>query len=211
MPPRSETNHQKKERESAIFDAACRVFRDKGFHQARMADVAAAAGISYGLVYHYFKSKNDLLDAMTEAWFSSLDRLMDRLLEESPPARTSLEAIADYFLDQYIRRPDLVQVFITEISRSTANLTPDRLARFKNMMARTEEIIRLAQVNGHLRSDLKARYLTFFFLGAIETLLSTMVLDGQPLKTTKHKADLVGAVMTMFLEGAAPEPPSPAG
>ena len=47
----------KKEKQSVIFEAALKVIKEKGFHQARMSDIAEAAGVSYGLVYHYFKNK----------------------------------------------------------------------------------------------------------------------------------------------------------
>ena len=71
-------------------------------------------------------------------------------------------------------------------------------------MKRTGEIIKAGQAEGSLRTDLKPSYLTFFFLGAVEALLSTMVLDDQPLRGDKQKKDLTEAVLTMFLEGARP-------
>ena len=57
---KNEYNNSKKNKVEAIFEAACRVIREKGYHQARMADIAREAGISYGLVYHYYNSKSDL-------------------------------------------------------------------------------------------------------------------------------------------------------
>ena len=207
MPINNEVNGAKGEKESAIFDAACRVMREKGFHQARMADIAAAAGISYGLVYHYFKSKADLFDALYEEWWGPLERMTERLVDEDRPISEKLWAIAWYFLDQYEKRPDLVHIFITEFSRSTANLTPERLMRFKNLMARTEQIILAGQANGDIRRDLKARYLTYFFLGAVEALLSTMVLENQTLKDGKRKKRMTDAVVAAFLDGARPVVP----
>ncbi|MEW5722428.1 MAG: TetR/AcrR family transcriptional regulator [Thermodesulfobacteriota bacterium] len=198
-------NHDsRKDKETAIFAAACRVIREKGYHQARMADIAAAAGISYGLVYHYFRSKPDLFDALIEEWWRPLEEMTGRLVSADLPVEEKLRAIAWYFLDEYEKRPDLVHIFITEFSRSSANLTPERLQRFKNLMARTEEILRSAQGTGAIRTDLKARYLTYFFLGSVEALLSTMVLENQPLKDRNLKKRLADAVLTAFLEGARP-------
>ena len=74
MAPREENLEARLERQAAIFDAACRVIRDKGFHQARMADIAREAGISYGLVYHYFGSKAELFEALVEEWFKSTEK-----------------------------------------------------------------------------------------------------------------------------------------
>ena len=204
MPHHIPTPDPKREKEAAIFDAACLVIRRKGFYQARMADIAREAGISYGLVYHYFKSKNDLFEALIDEWWAGLDKLADRLAAETWPIEQKLKAVTVYFLDQYEQRPDLVHIFITEFSRSTANLTPDRLLRFKDFMARVEDIIGQAQQEGAIRRDLRARYLTFFFLGTLEALLSTMVLENQPLKNRAQKQRLTEAILNMFFEGARP-------
>lgn len=192
----------KKDKESTIFWAACRVIRDKGFHQARMADIAKEAGISYGLVYHYFKNKSDLFDALIKEWWRGLDELADQLIQGTKTVEQKLGSIVVYFLDQYASRPELVHLFITELSRSSTNLTPERLKPFKGLMSRTEQIISEGQQKGTLRDDLKSRYLTYFFLGSVEALLSTMVLEDQPLKGEDHKQRLADAVLTMFLDGA---------
>ena len=204
MTPKTEYLNHKKDKEAVIFEAACRIFREKGFHQARMADIAQVAGISYGLVYHYYKSKSDLFDALMDEWWTSLDMQIDELLKNSLSVDARLGGIADFFLDQYQKRPDLVHIFITEYSRSSTNLTQERLDRIKGLMSRTEEIIRRGQAEGAIRPDLKSRYLTNFFLGSLEALLSTMVLENQPLKSQSHKTRLVDAILTMFFEGARP-------
>lgn len=204
MPRKYEATEIKKEKQAAIFTAACRVFRKNGFHRARMADIAQEAGISYGLVYHYFKSKSDLFDALIEEWWQGLEKLTSAMTGALVPIKEKLGAVAEYFLDQYEQRPDLVHLFITEFSRATANLTPERLRRFKGLMDKTESFIKEAQEQGEVRRDLKARYLTYFFLGSLEALLSTMVLENQPLKSRDLKERLSRALITMFFEGARP-------
>ena len=204
MLDKNEPNGARKDKEAAIFTAACKVIREKGFHQARMGDIAQAAGISYGLVYHYFKSKAELFDAVMGEWWRGLDEVTDGLAEDDRPVEKKLEAIVSYFLDQYQERPDLVYIYITEYVRSTANLTPERLDRIKSIMALTEAVIRKAQEQGAIRSDLKARYLTYFFLGSIEALISAMVFDDRRLKGNQLKNRLCEAVLAMFLEGARP-------
>ena len=205
MSPRTENAEARKDKEMAIFDAACRVIRAKGFHQARMADIASEAGISYGLVYHYYKSKADLFDAMSAQWWDALEELAERLAMEDMPVEEKLLAVANYHLDQYQERPDLVHVFITEISRSTSNLNQERLGRFKKLMSLIDKMMARAQVEGSIRNDLRPRYLTYFFLGSLETFLSTMVLDNQPLRSRNQKKRISEAVITMFFEGAGPK------
>lgn len=84
----------KRLRREQILEAAGRVFAEKGYHSAKMRDIASAAGVSNGTVYNYFASKEELLQALlhrlneTEqrsAQFSgeggrSLPELMEKLL-----------------------------------------------------------------------------------------------------------------------------------
>ena len=52
-----------------ILDAAITVFARQGFHACRVSDIADEAGVAYGLVYHYFKSKDQVLNELfTERW-----------------------------------------------------------------------------------------------------------------------------------------------
>ena len=62
----------------AILDAAITVFARQGFHSARVSDVAAEAGVAYGLVYHYFDSKDQMLNELfSERWSLLLQAIRD--------------------------------------------------------------------------------------------------------------------------------------
>ena len=57
------------DRRRQILDAAVRVFARQGFHACRVSDIADEAGVAYGLVYHYFHSKDEVLDTLfLERW-----------------------------------------------------------------------------------------------------------------------------------------------
>ena len=192
----------KKEKEAAIFDAACRVIREKGYHQARITDIAQEAGISYGLVYHYFRSKADLFDSILKEWWGGLFATMERLERHSATEEEKLAGIVGYFLDQYEKRPDLVHIFITEISRSSANLTPERKEMFKIFGEKTEKIIKDGQSKNIFRTDIRPRYLTYIFLGAMESFISILVLENRPLKGRAQKQRISTALLEVFLTGA---------
>ncbi|MGD9034379.1 MAG: TetR/AcrR family transcriptional regulator [Desulfobacteraceae bacterium] len=192
----------KKEKEEAILEAALKIIKDKGFHRARMSDIATAANISYGLVYHYFKTKEDLFEAILYRWWDSLFQLMNDINEAQSDVKMKLRHIIDYFLDTYQDNPELVNIFITEISRSTSNLTADRLHYFKKFMSLTEAVITEGQENETLRNDFKARYLTYIFLGALEAFISTMVLADQNIKGNAQKKRIAESILEVFLNGA---------
>ncbi len=67
------TRGQRRDRRSIILDAAELVFSRNGFHGTRIADVATEAGIAYGLIYHYFKNKQEIREEIVSERFSELD------------------------------------------------------------------------------------------------------------------------------------------
>ena len=199
---RKNSSPVKRTKESVIFAAALRTIKQKGFHKARMSDIAREAGISYGLVYHYFKNKEDLFDAILNQWWGGLFKLMADISEREQDVHKKLRHIIDHFLDTYQSNPELVNIFITEISRSTTNLTLYRLELFKKFISLTEAVIAEGQEKGILRRDFKARYLANIFLGSLETFVSTMVLADQRIKGNTQKDKIAESILEVFLNGA---------
>lgn len=80
-------------KKEAILKAAQEAFGQLGFHAATVKDVAGRADVSFGLVSHYFGSKQDLFLA---AGFDMADRLVSCLTEATAGASTGIEAIRRY-------------------------------------------------------------------------------------------------------------------
>lgn len=198
----------KRNKEASIFNAACAAIREKGFHQARIMDIARKAGISYGLVYHYFRSKGELFNTILQEWWNGIWKMMDHCEAADLSVEGKLEVIADYFLDLYEDNPDLVHIFVTEISRSSANLTEESMDCFRRFFDRVEALIASAQEAGTIRTDVRARYLTYIFLGALEGFLSAMVLENRPMEGRRRKKRIADGVLHVFLHGAATGPPA---
>ncbi|MCA3012951.1 MAG: helix-turn-helix transcriptional regulator, partial [Myxococcaceae bacterium] len=82
--PRVARAEREAERRKAILRAAVEVFSRKGFLGCRIADVAREAGVAYGLVYHYFQDKDELLGSVFESgWQSFLARVQAALSQEA--------------------------------------------------------------------------------------------------------------------------------
>ena len=190
-------------KEALIVDAALKIFKQKGLHRARMSDISKKARISYGLVYHYFKNKEDLFEAILNRWWQGLFEVMAKIRAEHREAPLELRGIIDYFMDTYQDHPDLVNIFVTEISRSTTNLTAKRLKNFQEFMSLTDGIMVEGQKAGVLRKDFKARYLTYIFLGSLETFISAMVLVDQKIKGNRQKERITESILEVFLNGAS--------
>ena len=106
------------EKRRLILDAAVRVFARQGFNQCRVSDIADEAGVAYGLVYHYFRSKDEVLDTLfLERWNVMLDVIRDLDGQDLAP-REKLYAIASFIVDSYRHDPDLMKVIIVEVTRA---------------------------------------------------------------------------------------------
>ena len=120
-----------------ILDAAVRVFARQGFHTCRVSDVADEAGVAYGLVYHYFSSKDEILDTLfLERWDVMLDAIAEADAAQRAP-RGKLHAIAAFIVDSYRHDPDLMKVIIVEVTRAANTFGRTHLGRSATRTARS--------------------------------------------------------------------------
>jgi TetR/AcrR family fatty acid metabolism transcriptional regulator len=102
-----------------ILDAAVRVFARQGFHTCRVADIADEAHVAYGLVYHYFSSKEQILDTLfLERWSIMLTAIEEADTSPELTGREKLGAVASFIIDSYRYDPDLMKVVIVEVTRA---------------------------------------------------------------------------------------------
>ncbi|MBD0337841.1 MAG: TetR/AcrR family transcriptional regulator [Thermoleophilia bacterium] len=165
-------------RRASIREAAVRVFARKGFHAARVGDIAAEAGVAHGLMYHYFESKDALLEGVfRDTWTAMLAR-MQEVEESGEPAREQLRRVAAVVLRTWRRDPDLVRVLVREVTRTPA--IQRQAEDVGHAFEAIERIIRSGQARGELRADLDARLAAFVFYGALEEILTGWVLGSLP-------------------------------
>lgn len=163
-----------------ILDAAVRVFARQGFHACRVSDIADEAGVAYGLVYHYFGSKDQILDTLfLERWNVMLD-LIRQTDAESIPAREKLGAIAAFIIDSYHHDPELMKVIIVEVTRAANSFGRTHLDTIREAYGLIEAIVAKGQEEGALRSEIAADFAAMAFYGAIEQLLTAWIFGLLP-------------------------------
>ena len=156
----------------AILDAAIRVFARQGFHATRVSDIADEAGVAYGLVYHYFRSKDEVLNELfTERW-SLLLAASDALYEQDIPAREKLAGIARFIIDSYRHDPELMKVIIVEVTRAANSFGRTHLPKIGEAYGLIAEIVRKAQADGSFRDSVTPEFAAMAFYGAIEQVLT---------------------------------------
>lgn len=166
------------EKRRLILDAAVRVFARKGFHTCRVGDIAEEAGISHGLLYHYFASKDELLEAVFAETWSELLGSLAAVEGSGAPAQEQLRQVAAILLRSWRRQPDVVRVIVQEIGRSRD--LGGRLAEFHAVGLAIERIVRGGQERGELRADVDARLASAIFYGGIDELLTSWVFGVLP-------------------------------
>jgi TetR/AcrR family fatty acid metabolism transcriptional regulator len=160
-----------------ILDAAIRVFARQGFHSTRVADIADEAGVAYGLVYHYFKSKDEVLNELfTERW-SLLLASIDEADRGAASPREKLEAVASFIVDSYRHDHELMKVIIVEVTRAANSFGRTHLPEIRKAYESIGRIVAEGQQAGAFRGDVDPTFASMYFYGAIEQLLSGWIFE----------------------------------
>jgi TetR/AcrR family fatty acid metabolism transcriptional regulator len=163
-----------------ILDAAVRVFARQGFHACRVSDIADEAGVAYGLVYHYFASKDEVLDTLfLERWNVMLE-LIREIDGQALAAREKLYAIASFIVDSYRHDPDLMKVIIVEVTRAANSFGQTHLAQIRQAYEMIGDIVTRAQAEGVFKAEISPRFAAMTFYGAIEQVLTGWIFELLP-------------------------------
>ncbi|MDX6698061.1 MAG: TetR/AcrR family transcriptional regulator, fatty acid metabolism regulator protein [Solirubrobacteraceae bacterium] len=171
-----------------ILDAAVRVFARQGFHQCRVSDIADEAGVAYGLVYHYFSSKEEILDTLfLERWdvlVSVIGEVADR--EDLHP-RERLDQIASFIVDSYRHDPELMQVIIVEVTRAANSFGRTHLDKIREAYDGIALIVGRAQEEGTFKTVVTPEYAALAFYGAMEQVLTAWIFDLIPREAQDYE------------------------
>ena len=198
----------------AILDAAITVFARQGFHHCRVSDVADEAGVAYGLVYHYFRSKEEILNTLfLERWQVMLDAIAEIDARQDLPARDKLYRVASFIVDSYRYDPDLMKVIIVEVTRAANSFGRLHLEKIREAYEGIAGIVEGARSEGAFKSEVPAEFAAMFFYGAIEQLLTAWIFEVMPRTDVEFERakSLVVEAICDGLEAARPGAPAVSG
>jgi AcrR family transcriptional regulator len=175
---RSTTAGAAADKRRLILDAAVRVFARKGYHTSRVGDIAEEAQIAHGLLYHYFGSKEEVLQTVFRENWSELLAAFARIEASEAPPVEQLGGIAKVLLRAWRDRPDLVRVMVREVARSPQ--LQEQVDEIRAGFLVIQRVIERGQADGSFRSDLDARLASWIFYGGLEELLTGWVLGQLP-------------------------------
>jgi AcrR family transcriptional regulator len=164
-----------------ILDAAVRVFAGQGFHTCRVSDIADEARVAYGLVYHYFSSKDEILNTLfLERWDVMLDAIAEADVQQRSP-REKLYAIAAFIVDSYRHDPELMKVIIVEVTRAANTFGRTHLAKIREAYEGIAEIVRRGQADGAFRPEIDPPFAALAFYGLVEQVLTSWIFESEPI------------------------------
>ncbi len=162
------------EKRRLILAAAVKVFARKGYHTCRVGDIAEEAGVAHGLLYHYFDSKDELLETIFRETWAELLEAMRAVGESDAPAAEQLRRVGAILLRAWRRDPELVTVLVREVVRSGD--LQRRVVELDEALEAIERIIARGQALGEFRAELDPRLASLIVYGALEEILTGWVL-----------------------------------
>jgi len=165
-------------RRDRILAAAVRVFAERGYETARVSDIAAEAGVAYGLVYHYFGSKDAVLEAVCHDAWGRLASAIEAVADAALPAQERLERVVKIVLRSWRDDPDLVRLLVREINRNPE--MEDELPEIAAAFASLERIVAGGQHDGSLRTAVDPKLAAWMLWGALDEIMTGWVLGRLP-------------------------------
>ena len=195
--------HDKRER---ILDAAIKVFARTGYHGSRVSDIACEAGIAYGLVYHYFKNKEEILDTIFREQWSGFLAALDDIADGATSSEDKLLSVAALILNAYRVRADWVKVLVFEIQRSPRFSDPEQVRAMGRLFQIVARILRAGQASGELRADLDPEAASYLFVGGLDIVVTSRVLnvievEGGVAEQSQYYLKLARSLVDLLLRG----------
>jgi AcrR family transcriptional regulator len=188
------------DRRRELLDAAVRVFARKGFQAARVGDIAEEAGVAHGLLYHYFRSKEDVLETIFRETWQLLVAETERIESSGSPLREQLRRFARVYLGSWLVTPDVIGVLVREIARSPQ--VGERVDEIGAVFRALQRMIEAAKRRGEVRAGCDPTFATWVVYGALEEILTGWVL-GQLPGEEEDVERAVGTVVDVAWAGLA--------
>lgn len=180
-----------------ILDAAVAVFAQKGFHSARISDVADRAKVADGTIYLYFRNKEELLMTAINTAFDAFMSRARTELDGIPSPAGKLRRLAQLHLQAFNDNRGLAVVFQMELRQSARFLAPFSHEHMIEYFGLVRAAIREGQAQGIFRPELREKIAANCFFGALDEMVTSWVLD----ETYYPLSEVAESVTDIILSG----------
>lgn len=185
-----------------ILDAALKVFAERGFYNAKVSEVARAAGVADGTIYLYFENKDDLLIQLFEDRMEYIiRRLSDELERSQGTPLDRIRSLIHLHVDLATHDPDLAEFITVELRQSGKFIREYENPQFVEYLRVLRDIIEDGQRTGYIRTGLDSRLLVRAIFGALDEVLLTLTLASRSRSVDVHLS--ADQLADLLLEGMA--------
>lgn len=190
----------KNDKRTRILKAAVKVFAKRGFYQAKVTEIAKAAGVADGTIYLYFKSKDEILISIFD---EEMEKFIGKIKAEVAGDANGLEKVRTFVRSHlsFVRQnPRLAQVFQVELRQSNKFIKEYSGSKLKEYLGLVAGYIEQGQQEGMIRPDVHAGLLKRVLFGALDEVATHWVL----MKNGKYDLDeSAEQIAEIFLRGVA--------
>jgi TetR/AcrR family transcriptional regulator, fatty acid metabolism regulator protein len=189
-----------------ILDAAVRVFAERGFFGATVAEIARAAGVADGTIYLYFKNKDDVLLRLFDEKMTELLGEAKAAAVQEGPAAARLARLVQLHLALVEKDPALAQVLIVELRQSAQFLKAEGRQKVAAYLDVFGQIVREGQEAGEFDPSVSPQTVKRAIFGALDELALGWLMSGRRTSLKKTAAELSGwLVRGLVCRGNDPE------
>ncbi len=180
----------KAEKYNRILKAAIKIIGSKGFHNAKIKDIAQAADVADGTIYNYFKNKEDLLITIFKTKLDEYVKLAEAELKNAKTFDEKLNIIIEFHLKIMSDNPELANILQVELRQPDKKMRIKVRKNLKNYFRIVEEIITEGIKNNIFNKNLNIFLAREMFFGTVDEIVSTWVFTGQTWDLLTHVDDL---------------------
>ncbi len=189
----------KNNKKELIINAAIKVFADKGFYTANVADVAKEAGVADGTIYLYFKNKDDLLISLFETKMEEILLRFSSLLDSNQNAEEKLRQFIHLYFQIIEEDQNLAEVFQVELRQSGKFLKDYHNQKFIDFLNLIGDILHQGQSDGQFKTDISIHTMKLIIFGALDELARQWILTKVPPDNLVKTADETSNILIRSL------------
>ncbi len=186
----------KRDRRQELLGAAIRVFATRGYHDAKVEDIGAAAGVAKGTVYLYFRDKRSIMSEVVDLIFARISGAIvrvDTTGDVAGQAKHNLRAVLSVLIDD----PESMRILFDHAS----SVDPAFRAKMDSFYGGLKQLLTESLEDGQregLVRDGDARLYASFTIGALREIL---IEAGRGPVTYRQREEIVEALYSVFQQG----------
>jgi TetR/AcrR family fatty acid metabolism transcriptional regulator len=188
--PNTNNISRESEKKGKILSSAIKIFGEKGFQNATIAEIAKDAGIGDATIYEYFKNKEDLLLAIPVEITKELIPLINDHMMGIKGALNKLRKFIWWWLNYVEKNSGYGSIVLLELKTSKTYVSNEAYQAARNFYKIVLDIIREGQEEGSIKKEMNIYLARSICVGAIEHIIIRWLLKDRKYSLTQYADEL---------------------